>query len=179
MRLDLNMWLPAVATRSKAATRVLGRSSLSIATSTFLLGAEPALSATPVIPAGQTFRCTPVAVYDGDGPVWCAEGPRIRIAGVAAREMDGTCRSNQPCPPTGAIEARDRVVAIFGGARGTLPEGHVVVRSATMTCRSDGSAGGSRTAAWCTSPIFGDLSCAVLRAGGVLRWPRYWRDHRC
>jgi endonuclease YncB( thermonuclease family) len=140
----------------------------------------PADDTAEVVPAGVTFRCTPVAVYDGDGPVWCAEhGIKIRIAGVAAREMDGTCRSNQPCPPVDAIDARDRVVRLFGGPRGTLPEGHIVVRSAAMTCRSDGSAGGSRTAAWCTSPAFGDLSCAVVRDGGAVRWPRYWRDHRC
>jgi hypothetical protein len=132
-----------------------------------------------VVPAGQTFKCTPVAVYDGDGPVWCAEGPKVRIAGVAAREMNGTCRSNQPCPAVGAIDARDRLVPLFGGARGTLPQGHIVLRSPTMTCQSDGSAGGSRTAAWCTSPAFGDLSCAVVRAGGVVLWARYWRDHHC
>jgi endonuclease YncB( thermonuclease family) len=118
-------------------------------------------------------------VYDGDGPVWCAEGPKIRIAGVAAREMDGTCRPNQPCPPVGANDARDRLVRILGGPRGTLPEGHVKVRSATMTCVSEGSAGGSRTAAWCSSPAVGDLSCAVVRAGGAVRWARFWRDHRC
>ncbi|MGN6155389.1 MAG: hypothetical protein ACTHN4_06610 [Sphingomicrobium sp.] len=132
-----------------------------------------------VVPEGLQFKCTPTAVYDGDGPVWCAEGPKIRIAGVAAREMDGTCRSNQPCPPVGAIDARDRLVQLFGGPKGRLATGHIVVHSAAMTCLSEGSAGGSRTAAWCRSPVFGDLSCAVLRAGGVLRWPRYWRDHRC
>jgi endonuclease YncB( thermonuclease family) len=124
-----------------------------------------------VVPAGRTFQCTPTAVWDGDGPVWCAEGPKVRIAGVAAREMDGTCRSNQPCPQVGAVDARDR--------RGTLPEGHIVVRSAAMTCLSDGSAGGSRTAAWCRSPAIGDLSCAVVRAGGVVPWARYWRGHHC
>lgn len=133
----------------------------------------------PVVPAGETFSCTPTAVWDGDGPVWCDEGPRVRIAGVAAREMDGTCNANQPCPSVGAVEARDRLVRLFGGPQGTLPEGHVVVRSATMTCVSDGSAGGTRTAAWCTSPQFGDLSCAVVRSGGAVRWPRYWRGHRC
>lgn len=132
-----------------------------------------------IVPAGQTFTCTPIAVYDGDGPVWCAEGPKVRIAGVAAREMDGTCRPNQPCPEVGAIDARDRLVRLFGGPKGTLPEGHIKVSSAAMSCISDGSAGGSRTAAWCTSPAFGDLSCAVLRAGGAISWPRYWRDHRC
>jgi hypothetical protein len=138
----------------------------------------PAEAPAQVVPAGQSFKCTPVAVYDGDGPVWCAEGPKLRIAGIAAREMDGTCRSNQPCPSVGAIDARDRLVRLFGGPRGTLPTGHIVVRSATMRCLSDGSAGGSRTAAWCVSPA-GDLSCAVVRAGGAVRWPRYWRDHRC
>jgi endonuclease YncB( thermonuclease family) len=132
-----------------------------------------------IVPSGQTFQCTPTAVWDGDGPVWCAEGPRIRIAGVAAREMDGTCRSNQPCPSVGAIDARDRLVKILGGSRGVLGTGHVVVHSATMICRSDGSAGGSRTAAWCTSSAFGDLSCAVLRAGGAIRWDRYWKSHHC
>ena len=139
----------------------------------------PADAPAQVVPTGQTFQCTPTLVWDGDGPVFCAEGPKIRIAGVAAREMDGTCRFNQPCPAVGAIDARDRLARIFGGSLGTTADGHVIVRSATMRCRSDGSAGGSRTAAWCTSPAFGDLSCAVVLAGGAVRWARYWRDHRC
>lgn len=50
--------------------------------------------AASIVAAGQTFTCTPTHVWDGDGPVWCAEGPHLRIAGIAAREMDGTCRSN-------------------------------------------------------------------------------------
>jgi endonuclease YncB( thermonuclease family) len=132
-----------------------------------------------IVPAGQTFTCTPTAVWDGDGPIWCAEGPKIRIAGVAAREMDGTCRSNQPCPAAGAIDARDRLVALLGGPRGALSTGHIKVSSTTMTCLSDGDGRGDRTAAWCTSPVFGDLSCAAVRAGGAVRWPRYWRDHKC
>ncbi|GGB55743.1 hypothetical protein GCM10010833_08070 [Blastomonas aquatica] len=44
-----------------------------------------------VIPSGQSFVCTPTVVWDGDGPIWCAEGPRIRLSGIAAREMDGSC----------------------------------------------------------------------------------------
>jgi endonuclease YncB( thermonuclease family) len=132
-----------------------------------------------VVAAGQTFTCTPTAVWDGDGPVWCAEGPKIRIAGVAAREIDESCRPGQPCPLVSGIDARDRLVRLLGGARGKLPTGHIVVRSSAMTCLSDGNGKGERTAAWCRSPTVGDLSCAVVAAGGAVRWPRYWREHRC
>ncbi len=132
-----------------------------------------------IVPAGAAFSCTPTAVWDGDGPIWCAEGPKVRIAGVAAREMDGSCRPSHPCPPVSAVEARDRLVHILGGSRGRLSTGHVKVRSDPMRCVSDGSARGSRTAAWCHSLVFGDLSCAVVRAGGAMRWPRYWKDRRC
>lgn len=45
------------------------------------------LLATAVIPAGQSFQCTPTRVWDGDGPIWCAEGPHVRLSGIAAREM--------------------------------------------------------------------------------------------
>lgn len=132
-----------------------------------------------IIAAGQAFTCTPTAVWDGDGPIWCAEGPRLRIAGVAAREIDESCQTSQPCPAVGGVDARDRLVTLLGGPKGTLPTGHVEVRSVPMRCVSEGSAGGNRTAAWCTSPAFGDLSCAVVRAGGAVRWQRYWREHRC
>jgi endonuclease YncB( thermonuclease family) len=137
------------------------------------------LFAAQVVAAGNTFTCTPTAVWDGDGPVWCAEGPKLRIAGIAAREIDGSCRTNQPCPMVSGPDARDRIVRLFGGARGRTADGHVLVRSAAMSCLSEGSAGGSRTAAWCTSPAFGDLSCAAVRAGGAVRWARYWRRHTC
>ena len=137
------------------------------------------LALAKVVAAGTTFTCTPVAVWDGDGPIWCAEGPKIRIAGVAAREIDGTCRPGQPCAPMDGRQARDSLVTLFGGPRGTWRTGQVAVRSATMRCVSDGPAKGFRTAAWCVSPVFGDLSCAVVREGGAVRWRRYWRNHLC
>ncbi|WP_152435606.1 thermonuclease family protein [Erythrobacter sp. THAF29] len=131
------------------------------------------------VPAGQEFACTPTAVWDGDGPVWCAEGPRVRLSGIAAREMDGSCRSRHPCPAAGAIEARDALVRLVGVARGVGEHGHILVNGPTMRCISDGSAGGRRTAAWCVSPRGGDLSCAMVRNGWAARWDRYWKGHRC
>jgi endonuclease YncB( thermonuclease family) len=94
--------------------------------------------AAAVIPAGQSFSCTPTAVYDGDGPVWCAEGPRIRLAGIATREMDGTCRSNQPCPGVSAEQSRDQLVKLVGVPFGRRREGHVVSVGGKWQKRADG-----------------------------------------
>ena len=137
------------------------------------------LFAAAIVPAGQQFSCTPTRVWDGDGPIWCAEGPRVRLAGIAAREIDGTCRDNQPCPKASANEARDALVRLVGRPVGQSREGHILVSGPAMTCRSEGDGVGNRTAAWCTSPLGGDLSCAMVQGGWALRWDRYWRGHRC
>ena len=129
--------------------------------------------------SGRKLHLHPDPVWDGDGPIWCAEGPRVRLAGIAAREIDGTCRPGQPCPTASGPAARDGLVALLGGPRGRRPEGHVLVKAPPMHCRSDGSAGGSRTAAWCRTGDGRDLNCALIEAGFALRWPRYWRSHRC
>lgn len=137
-----------------------------------------ALAAT-IVPAGQVFACTPTRVWDGDGPIWCEEGPRIRLAGIAAREHDGTCRSNQPCPDADATETRDALVRLVGRPTGMSPQGHVLVHGPTMRCLSEGNGRGSRTAAWCVSPVGGDLSCGMVRGGWALKWDRYWKGHTC
>lgn len=135
--------------------------------------------AAAVVPAGTEFRCTPVAVWDGDGPIWCAEGQRIRLAGIAARESDGTCNTNQPCPAASAAEATSGLVALIGRPTGKSPNVHTLVEGPAMRCISEGSAGGSRTVAWCQSPKGGALSCAMVQSGMALRWDRYWRNYRC
>src|SRR3546814_7839319 len=103
------------------------------------------LLAASVVPAGQSFNCTPAAVYDGDGPIWCAEGPHIRLSGIAAREMVGTCRPGHPCPVADPRASRDQLVALAGKRTGTRPTGHITVLGPTMRCRSAGGAGGNRT----------------------------------
>jgi endonuclease YncB( thermonuclease family) len=132
-----------------------------------------------VVPAGESFNCTPTAVYDGDGPVWCAEGPHVRLSGIAAREMDGTCRPGHPCPLADPRASRDHLVRLVGKQAGTRATGHILVKGPTMLCRSAGGAGGNRTAAFCTSPKSGDISCAMVRDRYAARWDRYWKHHRC
>lgn len=131
------------------------------------------------VAAGSGFTCTPTRVLDGDGPIWCAEGPRIRLAGIAAREADGRCRPGQPCASADPARSRDHLVRLIGSPTGRSPEGHVLVRGAPLACRSVGGARGARTAAWCVTARGVDLSCAMVRAGMALRWDRYWGRHRC
>lgn len=57
--------------------------------------------------------------------------------------------------------------------------GSVRVQGPKLDCQSLGSAGGTRTAAWCVSPRYGDLSCAMVESGTALKWDRYWGNHRC
>jgi endonuclease YncB( thermonuclease family) len=131
-----------------------------------------------VMATGSTFTCTPVRVWDGDGPIWCAEGPKIRLAGIAAREIDGECKIGHPCPAASGEAARDHLVQLLGGPRGRAREGHILVSGPRLTCQSVGSGKGDRTAAWCLTGRI-DLSCAMVKSGYALRWDRYWRGRTC
>jgi len=133
----------------------------------------------PIIPAGEKFVCTPIAVYDGDGPVWCKEGPKVRLAGIAAREMDDSCRPGQPCPDASGIAARDRLVGLLGGSKGEMDNGHIKVAGGPLYCLSAGSGQGERTAAWCLNTNSQNLSCEILATGTVLRWPSYDPENIC
>lgn len=148
--------------------------------SAFLLSfASFAFAEVPIIPSGEIFICTPTHVWDGDGPIWCEEGPRVRLAGIAARELDGTCSPGHPCPRTRGEDARDALAALLGDSIGVSRHGHILVVGPPLQCRSDGSAGGNRTAAWCSSPRNGNINCAMVNGGWALRWDRFWREHRC
>lgn len=133
------------------------------------------LIAASILAAGAAFTCTPTRVWDGDGPIWCAEGPKIRLAGIAAREIDGTCRRGHPCPNVSGAQARDALVSLVGEARGRSSEGHVLVSARPLRCVSQGSAKGERTAARCRTAAGIDLSCAMIRSGHALRWAQYDR----
>lgn len=140
-----------------------------------------------IIASGVAFTCTPVAVWDGDGPIWCAEGPKIRLHGIAAREVrrirdavvDGGCKPGHPCSSVSGVVARDSLVALLGGAKGRLATGHIRVAAPAMRCVSYGSGKGTRTAAACSLPGVGDLSCALVRAKVVVRWRSYGGDGVC
>jgi endonuclease YncB( thermonuclease family) len=141
--------------------------------------ASVAIAEVPIIPSGETFTCNPTHVWDGDEPIWCEEGPRLRLAGIAARELDGTCSPGHPCPRASGEDARDALAALLSDPIGVSRHGHILVVGPPLQCRSDGSAGGNRTAAWCSSPLNGDINCAMVNGGWALSWDRFWREHSC
>ena len=155
-------------------------------------GADGTTSLAKAASAGVPFACTPTKMWDGDGPIWCAEGPKIGLAGIAVREIelrdailsDVECRVGRPCPAPSGLEAQGYLAGLLSAdrvrsARATEASGHILIEGPTLTCVSNSSAGGAKAGAWCVSPVVGDLSCAMVKAGYALRWDQYWREHRC
>jgi endonuclease YncB( thermonuclease family) len=144
-----------------------------------LIGMASASAAKGAAEGGAAAICTAVSVWDGDGPVACREGWRLRLHGIAARELDGTCRKGHPCPTASGVAARTALVALLGGEAGRAPTGHVLLRRpARLRCIITGGSYG-RLTAWCTLPDGRDLSCAMIASGTALRWARHWGSHRC
>jgi endonuclease YncB( thermonuclease family) len=109
------------------------------------------------------FLCAVVAVYDGD-TLTCDSGVRVRLAGVNSREMHGNpCPNNRPCPAMSAQESR----AVLSG----------MIVGRTLRCVQVGTSF-RRVVATCQLPDGRDLSCALLSAGSVERWDRYWSEYR-
>lgn len=132
-----------------------------------------------VVSSGERFDCTPIRVWDGDGPIWCQEGPKVRLAGIAAREIDESCKPNHPCPEVSGVVARNTLAQLIGTVTGQTSEGHLLVSGPTLNCTSVGGALGNRTGAWCESPLNGDLSCAMVALKAAQEWPKFWKNHKC
>lgn len=122
----------------------------------------------PIPPRGTEFTCTAIAVWDGDGPIWCAEGPRIRLAGINARELDGSCRKGARCVAASGIAARDALVELLGGAKGVMRSGHIQIKAVRLACRSLGPDRFRRTLAQCLNRTLA-LGSALIRMGVVSR----------
>jgi endonuclease YncB( thermonuclease family) len=141
------------------------------------------LATTP--PATGTFTCVPKWVHDGD-TFTCMDMTRVRVAGINAREVewdgkrmnDKGCNSNAPCPTVDAITARDRLVALLGKATETDSNGNVHVTGPALQCEANGTTY-NRVAAFCRSPVSGDISCAMVASGAGAVWDRFWNQRRC
>lgn len=131
------------------------------ALATMVSGADEHIETAP--PATAPIACTVVRVHDGDGPIWCAEGPRIRLTAIAARELDETCSPGHPCPEASGASAK--------AALSRLAMGQV------LRCEPTGRSYG-RTTAWCWRPDGIELNCAMVQGGWAAYWERFDPDRR-
>jgi endonuclease YncB( thermonuclease family) len=115
----------------------------------------------------QTFSCTVTRVHDGDGPLWCAEGPNVRIAGIQAPDFE----SAEPCR-----RRRAEYVCSDAAARASQRKVSALVLRRRLTCQAL-EPSYNRIVARCRLPDGRDLSCAVLAAGAATRWDRYWQRY--
>ncbi len=120
------------------------------------------------VTTGQTFTCTVVKVHDGDGPLHCREGFKIRIAGVQSLDFEDAA----PCR-----EGRPGYVCDNRRARAAQRVTERLTLGKQLTCtRVDKS--WDRVVARCWLPDRRSLSCAVIAAGAGWRWESFWRDYR-
>jgi len=119
----------------------------------------------------SVFPCAVTRVHDGDGPLWCSNGIKVRIAGVQAPDFESAepchrrdaSRTNYTCDDAAADRSR-RIV-------------ERLVLHQTMNCQPVGTSY-KRVVARCTLMDGRSLSCAVIAAGAAVRWDRYWRRYR-
>jgi endonuclease YncB( thermonuclease family) len=114
--------------------------------------------------ASVPFKCYVASVHDGD-TMRCADGTRIRLQGIDANELDGTC--HHACAAGTADEARHYLEVMALGRAATCIRTGTSYRRVTAWCRVDNDLG-PRT----------DLSCAQVAAGHAIIWRRYDPHHR-
>jgi len=136
---------------------------------TFTISAALIASLSPQVPAlarpdeerqsrFEPFLCAPLTVTDGDS-LRCGK-LRVRLIGIDAPEMPGSCRLGRQCVQGDPYAARYYLV---------------LLTRATIRCTPEGQDRYGRTLARCTANGV-DLSCAMIRSGHAVR--RY-TDIRC
>lgn len=116
---------------------------------------------------GRQFPCTVLSVYDGDGPINCAEidgegqQVRVRLRGIDAREPDNSCQV-ETCPAMSGQEAKAILTGLAVGR---------------LQCTSFGPSY-NRVDSSCLNSAGVDISCEMIRTGAAVRWPQYDREQR-
>lgn len=118
-----------------------------------------------------SFVCEVVKVHDGDGPLWCRSGQKVRVAGIQAPDYTSASPCRRPaarrvtytCDDAAAERSRRIVERLVLGQR--------------LMCQPEDRSY-KRIVARCTLPDGRSLSCAAIAAGAAVRWATYWRRYR-
>lgn len=117
----------------------------------------PALIAAASTASVSGFSCRVAGIHDGD-TLRCADGTRVRLHAVAARESDETCSKGHPCPTASGAAARLELVKL--------------AENQTLQCRRTGRSY-ERITAICDNEAGVEINCAMVRSGTTLIWDRY------
>jgi len=130
----------------------------------FLYHQMPGREVTPLalkLLGPDIFTCRVASITDGD-TLRCADGTRVRLNAVAARESDGTCTQGHPCPGASAEAATAKLTEL--------------ARGQTLQCRQTGTSYG-RKAAICVNEEGTEINCAMVQSGTALIWPEYANEN--
>lgn len=114
------------------------------------------------------FVCQVVKVHDADGPLWCANGVKIRVAGIQAPDFE----SAEPC----RVGRPGYVCSNAAAARSRRIVDRLVLRQRLNCQLVDRS--WKRVVARCTFADRRDLACTIIAAGAAARWDSYWRRYK-
>ncbi|MEG8223871.1 hypothetical protein OSJ57_25215 [Sphingomonas sp. HH69] len=119
----------------------------------------PSVSISSDIPSSSAsgFSCQVSSVTDGD-TLRCADGTRVRLHAVAAREKDETCSVGHPCPNASGAAATAKLSELANGQ--------------TLQCQQTGTSY-NRVTAICRNEADVEINCAMVRSGTTLIWPRF------
>lgn len=126
----------------------------------------PAMIAVPPPP----LVCHVVRVHDGDGPLWCRSGAKIRVAGVQAPDFESAAPCRRPASYRLAYVCDDRA------AKRSRQIMERMALGKRLSCQPVGTSY-KRVVARCTLPDGRSLSCAALASGVAVRWDRYWMEY--
>jgi endonuclease YncB( thermonuclease family) len=114
--------------------------------------------------------CNVIRVHDGDGPLWCRSGEKIRVAGIQAPDFESAEPCHRPATRRRAYTCNDGDAARSQRIMSGLTLGKQLI------CQPVGTSY-RRVVARCTLPDGRSLSCAAIAAGAAVRWDRYWRQY--
>jgi len=106
---------------------------------------------------GDRFFCQVASVTDGD-TLRCADGTRVRLHAVAARESDESCSPGHPCPSASGAAATVTLRELAGG------QGLQCMRTGTSY---------NRVTAICSNEAGVEINCAMVQSGTAVIWARY------
>ncbi|WP_203310466.1 thermonuclease family protein [Sphingomonas beigongshangi] len=116
------------------------------------------------------FVCEVVRVHDGDGPLWCRSGEKVRVAGIQAPDFESAEPCHRPAARRIAYTCDD-----VAAERARLIVSRLTLNR-RLICQPVGTSY-KRVVARCTLPDGRSLSCAAIAAGAAVRWNRYWRQY--